>query len=461
MSQYRDISFWFDSLAGGAPEVARPPAPRRLEVDVAIVGGGYTGLWTAYYLREVAPQLSVAVLEREIAGFGASGRNGGWCSALFAASRSTLERTAGRDDAAAMARALSTSVDEVGRVTRTEGIECGFAKGGTVVLARTQAQLTRMQEEFDAAGAAGVPESDLQLLSAREATDTIGAAGVLGATYTPHCAALQPAALVRGLAEAVERRGAAIFEATPVHDIAPGRCTTSRGRVDAATIVRATEGYTASLPGYERELATVYSLMLATEPLPPSLLDDIGLKRRETFADGRHLIIYGQRTADDRIAFGGRGARYHLGSKVAPEYDRVPAVHRHIHSALIDLFPQLKDVAISHSWGGPLGVPRDFFPSVRYDQKTGLASAGGYVGDGVGCSNLAGRTLADLIAGRSTALTSLPWVGHRSKRWEGEPLRFAGVNGALVAMKLADREEEKTGRPSLLARALSPLLGGK
>lgn len=454
MSGYGDISFWFDSL--GAPEVARPPAPDRLEVDVAIVGGGYTGLWTAYYLREVAPELSVAVLEREIAGFGASGRNGGWCSGLFAASLSQLERAGGADGAASMLRAVRESVDEVGRIAAEEEIECGFKKGGTLVLARTAAQLARLRREV----AHTDEDPDRHLLSAAEVTECIGASNVLGATYTPHCAAIQPAALVRGLADAVERRGAMLFEATPVTDIAPGRCLTTRGVIKAGVIVRATEGYSASIPGYERDLATVYSLMIATEPLSGAVLDSVGLARRETFADARHLIIYGQRTADDRIAFGGRGARYHLGSKVAPEYDRVPAVHRALHTALLDLFPQLKDVAITHSWGGPLGVPRDFFPSVRFDPGTGLGSAGGYIGDGVATSNLAGRTLADLIAGRKSTLTSLPWVGRRLRRWEGEPLRFAGVNGALAAMRLADAEEARTGRQSLIARAMSPLLGG-
>jgi glycine/D-amino acid oxidase-like deaminating enzyme len=456
VSGYRDISFWFDSLGGRAPETARAPAPTRLEVDVAIVGGGYTGLWTAYYLRQVAPELSVAVLEREIAGFGASGRNGGWCSGLFAASFAQLVRAVGREGAAEMMQAVRSSVDEVGRVAAEEGIECGFSKGGTLVLARTEAQLTRLRRE--AAGVDG-GDPDLVVLSAAEAEERIRARGVLGATYTPHCAAVHPAALARGLAEAVERRGARVCEATPVLDIAPGSCRTPRGLVRAKFVVRATEGYSASIPGCERDLATVYSLMIVTEPLPGPLLDSIGLDNRETFADGRHLIIYGQRTEDGRIAFGGRGARYHLGSKVAPSFDRVPAVHRALHAALVDLFPQLEGVAITHSWGGPLGVPRDFFPAVRFDPRTGIASAGGYVGDGVACSNLAGRTLADLIAGRSTALTRLPWVGHRRKRWEGEPLRFAEVNAALAAMRLADLEEARTGRRSLLARAVSPLIG--
>jgi glycine/D-amino acid oxidase-like deaminating enzyme len=203
----------------------------------------------------------------------------------------------------------------------------------------------------------------------------------------------------------------------------------------------------------------VYSLVIATAPLPPRTWERIGLARRETFTDHRHLIIYGQRTADGRLAFGGRGAPYHLGSRIRPDYDRDRGVHARLLETLVDLFPVLAGTRVTHAWGGPLGIPRDWCASVGLDHGTGLGWAGGYVGDGVATSNLAGRTLRDLVLGRDTDLTRLPWVGHRSRAWEPEPLRWLGINAGLRAMTVADAEERLTRRQSVVARAVAPLLG--
>ena len=159
------------------------------------------------------------------------------------------------------------------------------------------------------------------------------------------------------------------------------------------------------------------------------------------------------------MAFGGRGAPYHLGSAVRPSYDRAPRVHRALRDTLVDLYPALEDATVTHAWGGPSGVPRDWFASVGFDRSTRLAWAGGYVGDGVSTSNLAGRTLADLVLGNDSELVHLPWVGHRSPDWEPEPLRWLEVNAALLATKLADRAEGRLGRQSGLAGRLSRVLG--
>jgi glycine/D-amino acid oxidase-like deaminating enzyme len=456
-ARYRDVSFWFDSLSESLDP--RPALSGDLDVDVAIVGAGYTGLWTAYYLKRVDPALRIAVLEKETAGFGASGRNGGWCSALFPASTAKVARQYGRSAAVALQRAMHDTVDEVGRVTSSEGIDCHYAKGGEITLARTATQLRRARADVADARRWGFGDDDLRFLDATEAASILGASDVVGATWTPHCAAIHPARLVRGLAGAVERKGARVFEQTAVTRIAPREAVTTHGRVRAEVVVRATEGYTAGLPGQRRAMAPVYSLMLATEPLPPSFWDTAGLRGRETFSDYRNLIIYGQRTADDRLAFGGRGAPYHFGSRVRSEFDRDPRVFRELRRVLVELFPALADAKVTHTWGGPLGVPRDWFASVGLDRSTGLAWAGGYVGDGVGTSNLAGRTLADLITGRATELTRLPWVGHRSRRWEPEPLRWLGVNAGLRLMTSADAAEARTGRPARRAELFGRLIG--
>jgi len=326
-------------------------------------------------------------------------------------------------------------------------------------VARNHAQLARARAEVEEWRAWGFGDDQMRLLGADEARAMCGASNVLGGTFTPHCAAIHPAALVRGLADAVERAGVAIYEGTPVTSIGQHQVTTPHGNLRTDVVVRATEGYTAQIPGMRRALIPMYSLMLATEPLPESFWDDAGLPDRQTFSDKRHLRIYGQRTADGRIAFGGRGAPYHFGSRVRPEFDQDARVHAMLKHILIDLFPALRDVAFTHTWGGNLGIPRDWYPSVSYDKATGFATAGGYVGDGVATANLGGRTLADMICGGESELASLPWARRISPRWEPEPLRWIGVNLGTGVFALADRTETRTGRPSKLARGFWRALG--
>ncbi|RIV34486.1 NAD(P)/FAD-dependent oxidoreductase [Micromonospora radicis] len=455
---YQDLSYWLSTV--DETLTPRPALRGDADVDVVIVGAGYTGLWTAYYLAEADPTLRIMVLERQVAGFGASGRNGGWCSALLPTSLTGLARRHGHDAAIEMQRTMQDTVREVGRVVAAEGIDCHWAYGGTVVLARSGPQLERAHAAVAEAREFGFGAEDLALLGPDEAAARCGAEGVRGGTYTPHCAAAHPARLVRGLAHAVERRGVRVHEQTPVTEIRRGAAVTPHGTVRAAVVVRATEGYTPGLPGQRRSIAPVYSLMIATEPLSADAWARIGLAERETFSDHRHVIIYGQRTADGRLAFGGRGAPYHFGSRVLPSYDREPRVFAALRRTLGELFPALgPDVPVTHSWGGPLGVARDWAASVGYHPGDGLAWAGGYVGDGVGTSNLAGRTLADLIRGEQTALTGLPWVNHRSPRWEPEPLRWLAVNAGLRIMLSADAAESRTGRASRRAATFSHLLG--
>lgn len=462
-TRHAALSLWWAGLPDSA---SRLPVGGDADVDVAVVGAGFTGLWTAYALAVADPSVRVAVVEAELAGFGASGRNGGWCSALFAASDARIARDHGADAARAMRAAMQATVDDVGRVAASEGIDCAFAKGGTVVAARTPAQEARARAEVEQARALGAAQDDLRWLGPAEARAVLGVTDLLGATFTPHCAALDPARLARGLAEACERRGVTIFEDSPALEIRPARpgarpfVRTAGGTIRADVVVRATEAWTPGFGGLRRSLLPVYSLMIATEPLDDGFWSEAGLSARQTFADHRHLVIYGQRTADGRIAFGGRGARYHYASTVRARFDRDRRVHDALRRTLVELFPALAGVRITHRWGGPLGVPRDWFPSVGLDRAAGIAWAGGYVGDGVATSNLAGRTLAELVLGHSAELTGLPWVGHRWRRWEPEPLRWLGVNAALAATTAADRAERRGASPSALGRGLARLLGG-
>ena len=430
------ISLWLETC--GESLEPRAPLPGDRDVDIAVVGAGYTGLWTAYYLSVLDPSLRIAVLEKEIAGFGASGRNGGWCSSFF-------PTACGAD----MRRALEASVDEVGRWGTAEGIDAHYRKGGALSLARTARQVEHLRSQPHA-----------QWLSADEMSGRLRAMGALGASYDAECAALHPGRLVRGLARVVQSRGVEVYEQTAVARIAAGRVETSHGLVRPDVVVRALEGWTPTLPQFARTLAPLYSLVIATEPLPDAVWDEIGWHGHETVTDGRQLLVYAQRTADDRIVFGGRGAPYHFGSRIRSAFDREPAVFADLRSSMVELWPALRDAVVTHRWGGPLGVPRDFHPSVGLDRSTGLAWGGGYVGDGVAASNLAGRTLADLILGRDTELTHLPWVGHRSPPWEPEPLRWLGINAVRMLAASIDRTEVR-GRPARVRSAVVSRLTGE
>ncbi|WP_203580290.1 NAD(P)/FAD-dependent oxidoreductase [Microbacterium hibisci] len=432
-----EVSWWWRSL-GGAP-ASRAPLPGDLDADVAVVGAGYTGLWTAYYLKRAQPDLRVVVLEQRFAGFGASGRNGGWLTNTVTGGRERYAATHGRDAAIAQQRALNDTVDEVIAVAAREGIDADIVKGGELEIARTPAQLARLRAS--AADEQSWPHTDVEMMDAGAAASRLRIAGALGAVWHPHCARIHPAKLVRGLADAVERLGVPIYEQTHVRQISPGRAATDRGTVRATHVLRATEGFTPDLRGEHRTWLPMNSSMIVTDPLPASFWSAVGWEGRETLGDFAHVYMYAQRTADDRIAFGGRGVPYRYGSRVDTDGRTQQRTIDSLTQLLHEFFPGAATTPIAHAWAGVLGVSRDWAATVAHDRPTGLGWAGGYVGTGVTATNLAGRTLADLVLERDTELTRLPWVGHRAKRWEVEPLRWTAVNAIYSAYRLADRVE--------------------
>jgi glycine/D-amino acid oxidase-like deaminating enzyme len=226
----------------------------------------------------------------------------------------------------------------------------------------------------------------------------------------------------------------------------------------AGSVLRATEAFTVQQPGQRRLFMPLYSLMIATEPLPAAVWDELGWDGRETVSDLRHLFFYAQRSPDDRIAIGGRGAPYRLGSPIDEAYERNDGVRARLVRTIAERFPAAASAAITHHWGGPLGVPRDWCCSVHYDPATGFGWAGGYTGHGVVTSNLLGRTLADLVLRRASELTSLPWVGHRSPRWEPEPLRFLASRAIVGTLGSADRAEDRSDRPARRALFVRPFM---
>jgi glycine/D-amino acid oxidase-like deaminating enzyme len=451
------VSYWWQ--ARGVPP-RRPSLPGSAEADVCIVGAGFTGLWTAYYLSRADPGLRVIVLERKFAGFGASGRNGGWVTAALPGSRARYAQSVsghprGRDGVRDLERHLRDTVDEVARVCAAEGIDAGLVKGGTLSVATSAAQDARLRQHLEHERAWGDGPRIVLHLNKAELAERVQVTGAVGGLFYPDCARVQPADLAAGLAEAVTGSGVGLYEGTAVTEISAGRARTAAGDVRAPYILRCTEGFTAGLPGQRRTLLPMNSAMIVTGPLSDAAWKTIGWDGCETLGDEAHAYVYAQRTADGRIALGGRGIPYRFGSGLDHDGTVAAATVAQLGAILRRMFPATAEAGIDHAWCGVLGVPRDWCATVMMDPRTGLGWAGGYTGHGVAAANLAGRTLADLVRGVPSPLTTLPWVGHRSPRWEPEPARWAGVHGLYALYRAADRLESasRSPRTSLLARA--------
>ncbi|MFE3036213.1 NAD(P)/FAD-dependent oxidoreductase [Streptomyces canus] len=454
------ISFWYAD--DGYPE-AREPLGGDASADVVIVGGGYTGLWTAYYLKKAVPFLRITVLEQKFCGYGASGRNGGWLYNGIAG-RDRYARLHGHEAAVRLQKAMNDTVDEVVRVVGEEGFDAGLHKGGVLEVARTPAQLARLRAFHEHELSYG--EKDRELYGARETAERVRVADAVGSSWTPHGARVHPVKLVKGLAAAVEALGVTVHEQTPVTEIRPKHAVTPYGTVRAPYVLRCTEGFTAALKGQRRTWLPMNSSMIATEPLTDEQWAAIGWEGRQTLGDMAHTYMYAQRTADGRIALGGRGVPYRFGSRTDNDGRTQAATVEALREILVGFFPMLAGTRIAHAWSGVLGVPRDWCATVTLDRSTGIGWAGGYVGSGVATANLAARTLRDLVQqdsgqGGRTELTELPWVGHKVRRWEPEPLRWLGVQGMYATYRTADRREltSHSAQSSRLARWADRIAG--
>lgn len=441
MQAWRKISLWMDQL--DETLTPRPALHRDLDVDVCIIGAGYTGLWTAYYLKQQAPQLNIAIVEANIAGFGASGRNGGWLMGnllgedrLLAAS-SPEQRRASYD-------LLHGIPDEVQQVLEREDIACDYRKGGVLYCAaRYPEQQTTLRHYLDKLYKQGLTEQDYSWLSPEQLARQLRIRKPYGAIFNPNVATLQPARLVRGLARSVERLGVRLYENSPVIDWRSGEVRTAQARIKCQWVVPAVEGYSVNLPPLGRYQMPVQSLLVATEPLPEQVWEKIGLNRGQAFSENSRQVTYGQRSADNRLVFGARGG-YRFAGRLREDFDLTQSEIELRRYLFGELFPQLKDVAITHAWGGNLGMARRFRPHMLCDRRQGIALAGGYGGEGVGASNLGGRTLADLILERRSPLTEQPWVQADSaltslKGWEPEPCRWLGYNAIIKSFVHEDQ----------------------
>lgn len=455
-NRYRERSLWLDGVPSVVP---RPPLPGDGTCDVAIVGAGFTGLWMAYYIKTLAPELDVAVLEREIAGFGASGRNGGTVGVGVSGNPNIYAREHSVELMREAHRVSRQAVDDIAEVVEKEKIDCGWQKGGWLRVAVTESQRQRI-EEFLETRRRWEFEPAWQMLDRDELEQRVRMPGGIAGLFTPHAARVDPARFVRGLADAVERLGVTIYEGTAARVVEPGRVVTEHGTVRAGHVLRATEAFTVQLPGERRRFMPAYTHMIATEPLGPEVWERIGLEERETIADMNHLFFYGQRTTDDRLAIGGHGVRYWFGGSIDERYERQPKLAEELTRTIALRFPAAADAKITHHWGGAIAIPRDWCQTALYDPSTRFGWAGGYSGGGVLSAHLAGRVIADLVLGRDTELTRMPWVGHRSPAWEPEPFRLLASRSILTVSRSADKAENGVPRTARRMALIQPFVRG-
>lgn len=444
----------------GLPSAACPRVEADLECDVVIVGGGLTGLWAAHYLIEADPTLSIVVLEATTVGYGASGRNGGWISNLIPGHERRLAARYGEPALRRFRDAVRASVDESIRAADELQIAADVVKGGTLNVALRPAQARRQQQKVERSRAK-YPEDGLTLLRPDQIAERVRVPNALSAIFNPNAARVHPGKLVRGLATSLVGRGIRIYENSPVRSFGSGVAITDRATVRGAWVVRATEGFTTALPGGDREFLSMNSSMIVTKPQPASFWDSVGWSGHELISDAAHDYVYGQRTADDRVALGGRGVPYRFANGYDLDAATPASTIRTLTGALEAMFPGI-DPEPEDSWSGVLAVPRDWSARVSIDRPARLITAGGYVGHGVAATNLAGRTIADVVTDNRSDLLTLPWVGHSSRGWEPEPLRWVGARSIYAGYRLADRAESRSSssRTSIFA-TLSDRVSGR
>lgn len=467
-----------------------PPLGQSLDIDVAIVGGGYTGLWTALWLSIMDPSIDIAVFEAKLCGHGASGRNGGWVMGSLEGIDQFADTRTGRlpEDVIEILRQLLPSFQET---LKQQGIHCDFQHGGALYsAARVTQQYARARAALNHYHTLGFDDSDYRWLSATEAQTRVAASATQGAIVTPHVAVVHPRKLVLGLRAAVLARGIRLYENSVITtdnnsvlralpqtvvgtDKHPPndnhRANAAAPTVRATSVVWATEGYTARGMPLSGRLLPVHSGMVATEPLSDDLWQTLGFRQRQGFCDFSRLSTYVQRTADNRLVVGARGRMLYRANP-GHTLQADPRDTRARITLARQLFPSLGDIAFPYAWGGTLGVARQQTPHVVFDQDKQWLTAGGYTGEGVGASFLMGRTLAELLVGQQSARTAMPWVHKGSFRqllpqWEPQPLPYLAFQGMTQCYKLEEHYDAQHAQhlPAKLSRwgaaTITKLLG--
>lgn len=432
-SQYPEKGFWHASY--GPYEPSRPLAGN-VDADVAIVGGGFTGLAAAYWLLEAQPSLRVVVLESEVVGYGASGRNGSFAMTVVGLGLDILAKLKGKKFALAAHRYMERAVDTVGELVEKEQLDCDYIRPGFLRMATTPGYVKRIQKEVELARSLGI--DGIEWLDRDAARERVRSDFYLGAWWEPRMALVNPLRLVREMKLRAERRGAVIHEHSLVRSIERGArflVRTASGSVSAERIVFATNAYSHLLPQTRRKQVPAWTYIVATEPLSDAHFDAIGWAGREGVEDARNLIHYYRVTPDNRLLMGGGPVGLGFGTNM--DHDANTRAWSHLEQHIGELFPALKGVGIEHRWGGPFSVTLDLTPAIGFLGDARAIYSLGCIGHGVSMTHLNGRAIADLLLERDTDLATGPFVNRRVLPWPPEPIRF-GVSTALRAALQAE-----------------------
>ena len=439
ISDHSDKSFWLASYGSYTPD---PPVQGDIAVDVAIIGGGFTGLSTAYNLRKDNPGMNVAVLESEVIGYGASGRNGGFSMTLFGLEPAITKLLFGQQRTVEAHRYMERAVDYVDALVKEHNLQSDYWFPGFLRVATTPGYVKRIQHDLKILSDMGI--RGIEWLDADRVRAEVNSPLFLGAWWEPRCGLLNPAKQVRELKRLAQQFGAVIYEHTPVTEILRGGRFTLRtpgGLVRADKIVLATNAYSHLIPQLKSKQAPVFTHMVVTEPLTPQQLAPIGWKNRQGLEDARNLVHYFRLTIDNRLAMGGSDVTMAYGRDL--DRDLNLRIFADLERDVVRLFPSLRGVRYTHRWGGPVSVPTQMVPDIgRLGDRRAWYSLG-CMGHGVSLTHLNGRTLADLLCERKTDLTDVWFVDRRTIPWPPEPFRFLMSEAVRGYLRIEDRIHER------------------
>ena len=439
MNDHRDKSFW---LATYGEYLPNPSLIGNLKVDIAIIGGGFTGLSAAYNLRKDDPGLSVVVLEAEVVGFGASGRNGGFSMTLFGLEPAVTKAIFGHQRTVEAHRYMERAVEYVDQLIREHGLQSDYWFPGFLRAATTPGYVKRIQHDLEILTSMGI--TGISWIEADQIKKEVNSPRFLGGWWEPRSGLLNPAKQVRELKRLAMQSGASVYENTPVSEIQRGSdfsLTTPNGKITAKKIIFATNAYSHLFHQLKRKQVPVFTHMVVTEPLSRAQLEAIGWKNRQGLEDARNLVHYFRLTSDNRITMGGSDVSLAYGGDMDRDLNSRTFIN--LEQDIIWLFPHLKGIQITHRWGGPVSVPLDMAPAIGYLGDERAIYSLGCVGHGVSMTHLNGRTLADLALERKTDLTDVWFVNRHMIPWPPEPLRMAASQAIRGYLRLEDHLFER------------------
>jgi len=432
---FKEKSYWMTTRE----YVPGKPLQDDIDVDVAIVGGGFTGLSSAYHIKKAEPNLKVALLESAVIGFGASGRNGGFNMTLFGLTLSITALRFSKQKAKEAHHYMERAVDYLRDLVAELKIDCDYEHPGFLRVATSEKYKKRILHELELAHQLGL--EGIEWLDESQTRDQVRSSMYLGAWWEPRCGILNPAKLAWGWADIIRPLGVEVYENSPVAEIKREngkiRLDTPNGRVRADKVVMATNAWSHFFKELKRKQVPVWTHIVMTEPLTEEHFNEIGWQNRQGIEDARNLVHYYRLTADNRLVMGGRDVSLSYGQDM--DQDLNPITFEGLKNDVRELFPALNDIQFTHEWGGPVSVPLDMAPAIGFAGDKNVVYSLGTVGHGVSMTQLNGRTVADLILEKPSDLTEVFFVNRRTIPWPPEPLRNMVIKAIRGYMQWEDR----------------------